>query len=201
MHQSRGDILESWIGEQRGLGPSRTCTDTDTDLPVQHPLGLPSNDHPAQTMLEEISQSHCLAFLQPNNHWLAGFFTFPELLTPEGRWSGHFRSNLRADSPTPQGGNLSPLLVQYWKGHALVVYKQNNLEWSWSCISSNCIYFFDQVISQKQDQTGLKTHQWFSRPPKPVSFYFIFSFSLIHGHLLLGVTESQPHLHREIWSI
>lgn len=38
MHQNRGEVLDSWIGEQRRLGPSRTCTDTDTDLPVQHPL-------------------------------------------------------------------------------------------------------------------------------------------------------------------
>lgn len=141
MHQSRGEVLESWIGEQRGLGPFRTCTDTDTDLPVQHPLGWPSKDQPAQTIPEEIRQSHCLACLQPNNRWLAGFFTFPELLTPEGRWSGPFCSNLRADFPQPQGGNLSPLVVQYWKRHALVVYKQSNLQWSWSCISSNCIYF------------------------------------------------------------
>lgn len=38
MHQNRGEVLDSWIGEQRRLGPSRTCTDTDTDLAVQHLL-------------------------------------------------------------------------------------------------------------------------------------------------------------------
>lgn len=40
--QNRGEVLVSWTGKQRGLGPSITRVDTGTDILAQHPLGWPS---------------------------------------------------------------------------------------------------------------------------------------------------------------